>query len=119
MPRVRTIPSANSCRNLAGRVSRFLSSIVCSNSPRSIAGPRSYLPLSSTVNHVTPLVHSKKAFLDGGEGRSLPSAAGSVQDELPLVGAATRQHRSAAAGAERDALLDRLSGPERVREARG
>src|SRR4249919_3290576 len=44
-----TRPPESAWRNLAGSVRRFLSSIVCSNSPRSIG------PLRPTLNHYPPL----------------------------------------------------------------
>src|SRR5437588_9824995 len=53
MPLVSTIPSAKDSRNLAGRVRRLLSSIVCSYSPRSIQLSFSS-PLRPTLNHIGP-----------------------------------------------------------------
>src|SRR5918996_1652755 len=59
MPRVTTIPSTNARRNLAGRVRRFLSSIVCSYSPRSMRAswfePTTWLPLCPTIPHLSTL----------------------------------------------------------------
>src|SRR5665213_1465754 len=55
MPRVTTMPSAKACRKRAGSVRRFLSSRVCSYSPRSIGASRPSLPLSPTINHIDPL----------------------------------------------------------------
>src|SRR5947199_9349624 len=49
--------SANACLSLAGRVRRFLSSIVCSCAPRSILWGRVRLPLCPTLNHHFPPVH--------------------------------------------------------------
>src|SRR6266508_4742897 len=54
MPRVTTTPSAKAWRNRAGRVSRFLSSSVWSNSPSSTSRPRSPPPLRPTVDHYLP-----------------------------------------------------------------
>src|SRR2546423_1770166 len=53
MPLVSTIPSAKDSRNLAGRVRRLLSSIVCSYSPRSIQLSFSS-PLRTTLTHIGP-----------------------------------------------------------------
>src|SRR5437764_2183970 len=57
-PRVTTTPPSNVRRNLAGSVSRLLSSIVWSWVPRSIEGPGPSLPLRPTLDHSPPLVHS-------------------------------------------------------------
>src|SRR3954464_2491883 len=66
------MPPSNACRKRAGSVSRFLSSIVCSCSPRSIVGALHYLPLCPTINHPIPLVHPS-------EGSSLDTASRSVR----------------------------------------
>src|SRR5262245_58642647 len=54
MPRVSTTPAANAVRNLAGSVSRFLSSIVCSCSPRSMSGALRVIPRLPTLDQNTP-----------------------------------------------------------------
>src|SRR5262245_28717575 len=73
MPRVRTTPSANACRNRAGRVRRLLSSIVCSCSPSSVGGRCSF----STFHHFTPFhttvnLPRTTAHLSRNRGKSVP-----------------------------------------------
>src|SRR5439155_15744627 len=77
-PRVSTTPPAIAARNLAGSVSRFFSSTVCSCSPRSI-GPR-----SPTLLHKPPQ-HKPSAPLSGprrcgasttGSGRNAAAGRG-------------------------------------------
>src|SRR5947208_11533429 len=52
------MPSSNAFRNFAGSVRRFLSSIVCSYSPRSMGPALPIPPLRPTINHNVPQVHS-------------------------------------------------------------
>src|SRR5712692_3486250 len=55
-PRVRTSPPATAWRNLAGSVRRFLSSMVCSYSPRSMVHASPLYPTS--LHNSTPRRHS-------------------------------------------------------------
>src|SRR5919204_1650259 len=90
MPRVSTIPSAKDSRNLAGRVRRLLSSIVCSYSPSSIRRAFSS-PLHSTLNHIVPqrnplaprkghLAPRRSGAEGPGEGRDADPAKGRRED---------------------------------------
>src|SRR5437868_9924895 len=115
MPRVTTIPSAKWCRIRAGSVRRFLSSIVCSCSPRSIQGAFAISTFSHDKPHRPtwqPLSPPQGVF-----PWDTSVSLGAV--ELARVGAAAAEDGRAAAGREPDRLVDRLPGREGVGEAGG
>src|SRR2546429_145303 len=80
MPRGTTRPAGKESRNLAGRVSLFLSSRVCSYSPRNIVAAAPGSPLRATLTHFSPL---GKSLAHRGE-RGLGGDAGLDEREQPL-----------------------------------
>ena len=95
MPRETTTPSAKDWRNRAGRVRRFLSSIVCSYSPRSM-GPRlPGPPLLPTVNH-NPHFATRRAEWPRPRKPHQGGRGGGRADEDRLAGSCGRRSRPTA-----------------------
>src|SRR2546430_10191952 len=82
MPLVSTIPAAKDSRNLAGRVRRLLSSIVCSYSPRSIQLSFSP-PLRPTLDHIDP--QRNPLAPRKGQLQAIDLGLGTRETRLPVV----------------------------------
>ena len=110
IPRATKTPPENACRNLAGRVRRFLSSSACSYSPRSIRGLLVHPPLRPTLTHrwstSQPRPHSKRNLAPTGTG-------------VYRTAVAPRRPRRPTRAPRRPTLLGRAapSEPEGVRPA--
>src|SRR5919204_2724086 len=123
-----TRPSLKACRNLAGRVRRFLSSIVCSYWPRSISLGLDYI---TTLPHFKPpcptclpscppfgTAHRPVRATESVEpGVPQLGRTGRVRGQLRRVWAAPRQDGRAAAGGEGDRLVTAVAAREREGEA--